>query len=500
MEDTRHTAEEMRAKYEEYEREAMARSKAAVSALQLVDPSKNASRAYSVYSKEKFRGYMKNPASSSKSLRGLSRFLYNRSIVYRRLVWYMATMIDTSARYVDPRIDITKSVNKKKVIKAFQETCRTLDNMNLRLELLKAYVTCWREDTFYGIAYYDETGYFILPLDPDYCKVSGSYMTGDLSYSVDMSYFKRHEDLVEWLGEPLTAMYKQYNSDTQGSRWIAMPDEYCVCLKANIDDYEIPLPPMMGLFNALINLADQEDVQAIADQQQIQKMLVGEMEVFDNNRPDDFKVNPETSNRYVALYQDALPEYATVAAFPFPVQLMSFGDDQAADVNRLANATKNTLNLAGGAQILDGTNISGQAALKAALTFDYKNASSALLPETQGYLNRFLSLQLTNPCHVEMLEVSPYNRDEKVKEYIEQAQYGFPGAAMKASILSGTSQLQAMSAAALENDILDITGKFKPLQSSHTQSSDNEGGGQEKDPDDLTDDGADSVDKRDANG
>ena len=64
-------------------------------ALRLLDPTKNVSRSYSTFDKTKLRTYMKNPISQYKNLRNLSRYLYYRSSVYRRLIWFKATMIDT---------------------------------------------------------------------------------------------------------------------------------------------------------------------------------------------------------------------------------------------------------------------------------------------------------------------------------------------------------------------------------------------------------------------
>ena len=59
-------------------------------ALRLLDPTKNVSRSYSTFDKTKLRTYMKNPISQYKNLRNLSRYLYYRSSVYRRLIWFLS--------------------------------------------------------------------------------------------------------------------------------------------------------------------------------------------------------------------------------------------------------------------------------------------------------------------------------------------------------------------------------------------------------------------------
>lgn len=496
-----HTAAEIKKWYEKNEKNISNFAKAQNALKQLVDPTKSTTRTYSTFDKTKLRTYMKNPPAQYKNLRNLSRYLYYRSSVYRRLVWFNATMIDTNARAVIPIIDINKGGDKAKVLKSYYDTLSVLNNMNLALEFLKAYIIAWREDVFFGMAFYDDTGYFILPVDPDYAKVNGAYMTGDLSYVMDMSYYSRHEDMVEWIGEPLTSMYRQYQNNSTENRWQQMPDEYCVCFKVNIDDYEIPLPPYMNLFNSLINLADLEDIQAVADEANIYKLVTATIPLSnDQEGVDQFLVDPDTAIEYYNKFVDSLPDYIAAAITPIPLDVLTFGDDQATDVNKIENATKTVFNTSGGAQLLNSSSISGTTAWQGAIKFDEKYAISSLLPQTQAYLNRFLSYQVSNPAKVKMLETSPYTKSTLKKEMLDDATYGLP-TALVVNNLNGFNELETLSMNFLLHDTLDITSSFVPLQSSHTQSSsDNQGGGQTKDiggADSITDDGEASQDKRD---
>lgn len=489
-----HTTEEIKEWYEKNQKN-IERFAKIQEALRLVDPTKNSTRTYSTFDKTKLRTYMKNPISQYKNLRNLSRFLYYRSSVYRRLLWFNATMIDVNARSVIPIIDINKGGDKDKALKSYYSTLSVLENMNLELELLKTRIIAWREDVFFGVAFYDETGYFILPIDPDYCRVSGAYMTGDLSYMMDMTYFQKNQDMIEWIGEPFSSMYADYQSDTKNNRWVSMPDEYCVCFKVNIDDYEIPLPPYMNLFNSLINLSDLEDIQAVADEANIYKLITATIPLSDDpNGVDQFLVDPDTAIDYYNKFVESLPDYIAAAITPIPLNVLNFGDDQASDVNRIENATKTVFNTSGGAQILNSSTISGTTAWTGAIKSDVEYATASLRPQTEGYLNRFISYHVSNPSRVRLLKVSPYTRTEVKKGLLEDAQYGLP-TALAINTLNGFTELETLSLNFLENDVLNLTDKFKPLQSSHTTSS--KAGGQNKDPSELTDDGEASIDKKD---
>ena len=180
-----------------------------------------------------------------------------------------------------------------------------------------------------------------------------------------------------------------------------MPDEYCVCFKVNIDDLEVPLPPYINLFNSLINLADLEDIQAVADEQQIYKMITATIPHSDDkDAVDQFLIDPNTAIDYYNKLVGSLPDYIAAAITPIPLDVLTFGDDQATDVNKIENATKTVFNTSGGAQLLNSSSISGTTAWQGAIKFDEKYATASLLPQTQAYLNRFLSYRVSNPAKV----------------------------------------------------------------------------------------------------
>lgn len=495
------TSAEMKEWYEKYAKSVANYENANNALKQLVDPSKSVSRTYSTFSKETLRTYMANPISNEKNLRNLSRYLYYRSSAYRKLIWFNATMIDPKARAVVPLIDLVKDNDPEKIKKNYYQTLQVLENMNLTLELFKMYVIAWREDVAFGCAFYDDTGYFILPLDPDVCKVTSIYYTGDLGFSMDMTYFRNRQPLLEWLGSPFTEMYNAYGGDN-AAKWQPMPDEYAVCFKVNIDDHEVPTVPLMTMFNSLINLADLEDIQAVADEQQIYKLISATIPLISgSDDSDDFAVDPDTAIKYFNKMVETLPDYIGAIISPIPLDTINFGEDQTVDVNKIENATKTVYNSAGGAQILNSSTVTGSVAWTGAITADMKYAQASLLPQTQAYINRFLSYQVSKPAKVIMLEVSPYTKQSMIESMQKNLQYGFQSI-ITLNSLYGFSELQTLSLQYLENEVLDFKDKIKVLQSSNTQSSSGkESGGQEKSLTDLTDEGEASIDKRDrANG
>lgn len=444
------------------------------------------------YNKDKVIQYLQNVSNYEKELRNLSRYLFYRSQVYFRLIMYNATMFDLNARYVIPEYNPTKENNAEKTLKSYYQTLQVLDRMDLQHQLLPMLINNFIEDVYYGCCWIDETGIFILQIPPEYCKINGKYYTGDFSFEVDMSNYKKFEDILEFLGEPLSTMYQAYGGNNQ-NKWQQMPDEYALCTKARLESWETVVPIYSGLFIDLINLLDLADIQAVADEQQIYKLITATIPTISGAKgPDEWAVDVDLALEYYEKMVESLPPYIGAAITPIPLDTISFSDDQATDTTKIQNATKSILNTSGGAQILNSSTISGAEAFRSATKADTEFAISSLLGQIQGWTNRMLSYQVSNPAKVKFFEVSSYTKDAFKESMQKDLNYGYPNV-LAINSLNGFSEMDTLALNYLENEVLHLSDKFKALQTSSTLSS-KESGGQEKSDSQLTDEGAETKD------
>ena len=464
-------------------------------ALTLLDPSATNSKSFSVFSKDTLRTYMQNPLTNYKNLRNLSRFLYYRSQIYKRIIMYNATMIDTNYRSIIPYMDITKGADTTKIVKSFYDTAALLDKFNLSTEMLKVYTKCWIEDVFFGVYYFnDKEGGFLLPLDPDYCQITSIYPTGDYGFDMDMSYFRSHQKELELWGEPFESMYEAYESDMINGRWQPIPDEYCCCFKVDSMDLTTPVPPYINLFDSIINLEDLKEITNIADEANIYKLIVAKIPLLKNSDSvDDFAVDPTTAINYYNRMIGDLPDYVSAILSPIDIDAVTFDQDQASDVNKVENAAKNILKTSGHSILADAN---GTTAVKAAITSDVEYAISSLLGQTQAWVNRMMTIHLSNPSKVKFLEVTKYTKDDYKDSLIKDMNYGTPFI-MTLGALNGYTELDMISMANL-NDALGLSELFKPLATSSTRSSDEANGRPKNDT--ATDESEDSEAKRERNG
>ena len=197
------------------------------------------------------------------------------------------------------------------------------------------------------------------------------------------------------------------------------------------------------------------------------------------------------------MINEALPDYTLAAIIPGKLDQVTFNNDRATDTNKIAKSTETLFNTSGGAQILNSASISGTTAFSAAVQADTEMAISMLLPQTQGWVNRFLSYWVSNPSKVKFFEVSAYTKEEFKKTLLEAATSGLP-TKLAYNTLNQFSEKDTLALNYLEEQILGITKLFVPLQTSYTQSgSSDTGGAPTKDDSEITDDGADSRDKTD---
>lgn len=440
------------------------------------------------YSKDQVISYLQNVTSNENNLRNLSRYLFYRSQVYFRLIMYNATMFDLNSRAVIPPYDLTKTNNANKILKSYYETLQWLERMNHQHEFLPVLINNFIEDVFYGCCWIDETGIFVLPLPPENCKISGKYFTGDFAFQMDMSFFKKHEYLIDYLGEPLSSMYSAYGGDN-AKKWQPMPDEHTLCTKYRVESWETVCPVFSGLLLDLIGLLNLSDVQAVADEQQIYKLITATIPLLDGSKiPDDWAVDLQTALDYYKRLEASLPDYVGSVISPIPLDVLSFSEDQTTETTKVQNATKELLNTSGGAQVLNSATLTNSEGVRSANKVDSQLAISSLLGQIQGWTNRMLSYLVSDPAKVKFFEVTAYTKDAFKESLQKDLNYGFVSA-LAINSLNGFSELDTLSLNYLEKDILNLNERFVPLKTASTQSGDSEGGAPKKSDVEISDEG-----------
>ena len=478
--------------------------------LALIDLTQNKSISYTTYSRESLRMYLRNPASETnqKNLRKLSNYLYTVSHVYRRLVNFKAYQMQLKAWTVYPDIPLVEKPDMDSILQNYDNVTKYVRNMDMKSQILKCNIQAWKNDIVFGFCYGDPENdgeFFIHLLDPDYCKISSQqYYRGVLNFAFDFSFFDSSTNAyyLEVYDPIFKKMYNKYSSDNT-LRWQELPIENTFCYKINVDNLDYAIPPLSGLFDNIINLTDLQAVQDLKDELEAYKLIWAKIDTISGTKDvDDLEIDLDLANAFYQKMLSAIPENITTIMTPMDLGTIDFQSNNANDVNIISEAYENIINANGGI-VLNQNKITNSASFKLALQFD---SMDAMAPVEQ--INAWINLWVLNHLGetgmiVEYSDVSPYFIDDKIDKLLKVAQYGVPVKLELASLLNA-NPVKERGMSFMEDALgMGTTSWVKPLVSSNVQSnglSENgdgsDGRSQIENPEDLTDEGQATRDKK----
>ena len=466
--------------------------------LALIDLTQGKSISYTTYSRESLRTYLRNPASetSQKNLRKLSNYLYTVSHVYRRLVNFKATQVQLKSWTVYPDVPLVEEPDQDSILQNYDKVTKYVRNMDMKSQILKCMLQAFKNDIVYGFCYGDPENdgeFFIHLLDPDYCKISSQqYYRGVINYAFDFSFFDSSTNAyyLEVYDPIFKKMYNKYSNDSS-LRWQELPIENTFCIKVNIDNLDYATPPLSGLLDNIINLADLQAVQDLKDELEAYKLVWAKINTISGTKDvDDFEIDLDLANAFYQKLQAILPDNIALAMTPMDLDTIDFQSNNANDVNIISEAYENIINANGGI-VLNQNKITNSASFKLALQFDSMDAM-AMVEQINAWTNLWILNHLGETgMVVEYSDVSPYFVNDRIDQLLKVAQYSVPCKLELASLVN-TNPVKERGMSYLEKVLgLGTTSWNQPLVSSNTQNGENGDGseGRPESEEPLTDEG-----------
>lgn len=190
---------------------------------------------------------------------------------------------------------------------------------------------------------------------------------------------------------------------------------------------------------------------------------------------------------------NVLPEEVGSVLSPMRIDKISFEKTHAGEADTIAEAEQNLFTEAGVSSLLFNNEKASSNALLLSIKADQAMTYS-VVKSIESVLNRFIHRHgYGKNFKITFLDCSPFNRKEVGDGYLKACQFGIPMISYYAAS-QGMSQDDVDGMNFFENDVLDFTSRFKPLQSSATLSasdtaSDSEGGRPKSDIGELSDAG-----------
>jgi len=420
------------------------------------------------YPKDIVSRWIDHPEIFQDELRRMSRHLYQVSPHYKRLINYFATMHLFS--YIVLPVNFKDNVTAEEIEKYstdYYKTINYIDKMNLRHELEKICKVCFKEDVFYGYKYESKDTFYLRQLPPEYCKIT-CIEDGCFLYDFDFTYFITYPEDLPTFGEEFIERFEIFKNE--GVRWQTLDAKRQFCIKL-MEDIPYPVVPFLGVFEGIYDIDDYKSLKKAKAETDNYKVIALKIPTNDDG---EFIINEDKLLEYYAALLDVLPE--NIGAFLTPMDSKDYNFENAgtADNNNVNNSIKTFWNDAGVSSMIFGDENKTSATLDISIKADMQMVFS-LSRQIERNINRLLKMYATKyKFKIEFLDITYYNKDELVSQYLKLAQSSLPTTTM-ASAATGLTPVNMVGMNFIETEILHIHEKFKALSTSYTQSGDDGG-------------------------
>lgn len=437
-------------------------SKAARTQLRNNNDRNNKTPTYNKYTKSSIVSYLENPDSNEKNLRDMSRYLYNISCQYRRLIQYFSQMLTFS--YVISGVNIDeRTADPDKYYASYLKARRSMEIINVRHEFLKILEVAFKEDVFYGYVNETKDSFQVVQLDPEYCKIS-AVEDGCLVFQFNCAYFDTYRTQLQYYPGEFETAYNTYKAD-RNQQWTEILPKKQICIKID-ESTTTPIPPFVSLFSALADIEDYRSISKDSSEMSNYKVVYLKMPIDEMGR---LKVpKPLCLEAYNTLLS-ILPEGVGAFLTPIDVDFVNFSQSSSLNETAVVTEAENSFWRSAGVNSLmfgAGDDPSSYA-LEMSVHSD-EAVCFKVLRQFERWCNRRLKqLSGSYKFAVTFLDTTIFNYKAMNDLYIKMGQYGLPVRQAIAATASFTPSMTT-GLAYLENEILKMYEHEVPLISSNT--------------------------------
>lgn len=415
---------------------------------------------------------LKSPIANERNLREASRAAYRASQQYRELIQYKASLPLWRYTLRPMAADYTTGEKIKKIMKReLYNYGAYVEKMNLPHEMERILRIAIIDGVFYGAIWESNESFYIQPLEPDYCRLA-TIEDGTFLYEFDMSRLTE-ADLTSY-PPVFSKLWHEWHDDKDRKtpKWRLIPGDVAFCLKADEALLTYSLPPYISTLPLVADLDNYTELSAAEAELSLYKMIAMTVPLDSNKKP---SMSYDDVRKYYDQVANNLPDEVGAIATPFTYTVIGFDESSTTThVDRITDATNrfwagscvNSLIFG------DATNKSATA-LKLSVQKDEQMIYTCM-KQASRIVNRLLKYRMKSTkvrYAFEFLPVTFLNQEDKAKMYREAATYGMPTKLAYAATV-GVSPENFEGVNVLEEEVLDLFNKLRPLHSSSTLSAD----------------------------
>lgn len=289
---------------------------------------------------------MKDPKSNERHLQEFSQSFELTSMVYKRLIAYLANMLAFDITYTsNAEPEDYKTPKYKKDLKLFENF---IDRFDYKKEFKIAVREMLRNDAYFACVRDTGDKIILQELPSEYCKITGRWEGGFL-FSFNMYWFLQPGVDVEMYPPFFKKKYnelwgkdskiKNYNPTlppevrdrSSWIYWVDIPVTFGVCFKLT-PELATRLPYFTPLFNDLILQPLVRNLQKNMNMAAASKMIMGEVPMLNKETKatvkDSIAISPDLLGKFLALLKSGISEAIKVGSAPLTdIQGISFDTD-----------------------------------------------------------------------------------------------------------------------------------------------------------------------------
>lgn len=455
----------------------------------MTDISKQAEMPYSKYGFRNKRSYsnlnlnLEELKKARKDLdiplmRRISNDFYQSNTSYKRIVDFFAYLY-TYYYTLDLKGLAEPKNHTADTKKLYFNVLSLLDNMNIAQTFGNISQRVLLNGVYYGyVNVFPQNKVTFTELNPDYCRSINTSAYGTKLVDFNLTFFEQYKsnpaDLEMTLAnfpEEVRLEWKLFDLGVRSNPWITLPPNFSCAFMLGSSTAPI-------LFDAVIdsiNYEEYKDLEKEKDESELEKILVQRFELDDDG---DLDVLLEEMAAIHKAVSTMLEKHDSIDVLTTLAKEVDLKDTQAANksitytnLNKMLQPKYESSGIS--TEIFSAT---GTTSLEKSI----ENATSfmsQLVEQYQNWLSMFcygqFSFQKLVPI-VTILPVTWYNQKTMLDLYLKNAQYGFSW--ILPYVASGKKQSTITDSIALEQDLLGLKDKMRPLSSSFTETENSESG------------------------
>ena len=403
----------------------------------------------------------------------LSRTFFYKDGFYKRILIYYATLLKFMGVLI-PNPTFNKNLSDTYIQKRYNAALDFIENSSIQTLFTNCSLRVLIDGYYYGIVQtFGKESFTLMDLPAQYCRSIVKDLKGNDLVEFNVAYFDSFMDqdikraTLEAYPKIIRQYYRKWTAGKVESSWVLLPIELAVCFNL----FE-GLPMFLSVIPATIQYDDTVDTERERDLDEIRKIIVQKIPHLQDGgllfEPEEAEVIHKGTvgmlkqNKNVSV----LTTYADVDA------IVSKTTSEAVS-NNLEKMVQNIYNEGGVSnQIFAATgNLSVEISIKNDVAFMMHLANKYSM-----FLSNLLNLVFSNTninFKYEFLPITYYNESTFITDSFKLAQSGYSFILPALSL--GVTQRDLGNLKDLENDVMKLGEKLKPLQSAYTQSANSVG-------------------------